>query len=117
MNRKELIDYCLTFEDSYQDYPFDNDTNWVALRHKTNKKIFALFFDWNNKFCANLKCDPMRSDFLRSVYEGVIPAYHMNKTHWNTVYISEVPQEELFDMLSHSFNLTTQKSSRNYNKM
>ena len=109
MNRKDLIDFCLTFTDVYEDYPFSDDTNWVTMRHKTNKKIYAMFFDWNKKLCANLKSDPMRSDFLRGVYEGIIPAYHMNKTHWNTVFINEVPKEELFDMITHSYNLTAQK--------
>ena len=59
---------------------------------------------------VNLKCDPMEADFLRRVYEGVTPAYHMNKTHWNTVYFdSDVPDDEFIRMTEISFNLTRKK--------
>lgn len=109
MTKNELLSYCLTYADSYEDHPFSDDPNWVALRHKSNKKTFAFIYERNEKLCANLKCDPIRSDFLREVFEGVTPAYHMNKTHWNTVYINEVPEDELYDMLAHSYKLTAQK--------
>ena len=106
LTKQELIDYCLTYQDCYEDYPFKDDTNWAVMRHKSNKKIFAMFFEWNGKLCTNLKCEPMRAEFLRNAVKGVIPGYHMNKTHWNTVFINEVNDEELFDMISHSYSIT-----------
>ena len=112
MNKKELIEFCLNYHDAYEDYPFGDDNNWVALRHKSNKKIFAMFFIWKDKLCANLKCEPMQAELLRNSFEGVIPAYHMNKTHWNTAFVNEVPKEELLNMISDSYNLTVQKRKK-----
>ena len=55
----------------------------------------------------NLKCEPMTAEFLRKVYPSVTPGYHMNHTHWNTVNLDgSVPEEELFDMIRQSFDLT-----------
>jgi len=88
MTRRELIDYCLTYPDAYEDYPFNEltgapDAAWVVMRHKGNKKSFALIYE-RGGFCVNLKCEPFRADFLRQIYSDVTPAYHMNKEHWNT---------------------------------
>jgi predicted DNA-binding protein (MmcQ/YjbR family) len=105
MTKQELIDYCLTFPDAYEDYPFDEA--WTAMRHLSNAKTFAFIYIRNDKLCLNLKCDPMRSDFLRSVYTCVQPAYHMNKEHWNTVVADgDVPPDELFALIQHSYELT-----------
>ncbi|MEG0614421.1 MAG: MmcQ/YjbR family DNA-binding protein [Oscillospiraceae bacterium] len=105
MIRKELIDFCLTFSNSYEDYPFKGDV-WTLIRHSSNKKSFANIFERNGKLCVNLKCEPMRADFLRSVFPAVTPAYHMNKTHWNTVLVNEISLAELNGMILHSYELT-----------
>ena len=66
--------------------------------------------EYRGKTVVNLKCEPMESDFLRSVFKGVIPAYHMNKVHWNTVFLeSDVPDEEIERMTLTSFALTDKK--------
>lgn len=74
----------------------------------------------DGRVIVNLKCDPMQADFLRRIYKGIVPAYHMNKTHWNTVYLdSDVPDEEIENMTLESFNLTEKpkkKASTNKNK-
>lgn len=111
MNRKELIEYCLTYADAYEDYPFDEGPEiagaWAAIRHRLNKRTFAFIYQRDGETCVNLKCEPARADFLRLIYAGVRPAYHMNKVHWNTVVInSDVPQVELYDMIEHSYRLT-----------
>lgn len=110
LTRKELIDYCLTFQAAYEDYPFNDDAGaekaWTAMRHQTNKKCFAFIFQHDGKLCMNLKCEPMYADFLRGIYPSVTAAYHMNKTHWNTVVIDgKVPQDELYDMIGRSYEL------------
>ena len=110
MTRRELIEFCLGFSDAYEDYPFDEDTAspqaWTAIRHRSNKKVFALIYE-RSGLCINLKCDPMMADLLRRAFEGVAPAYHMNKVHWNTVRPdSDVPQDKLFDMILDSYMLT-----------
>ena len=112
MNAKELkrkwIDFCLTFTDAYEDCPFDDET--VVVRHRKNKKIFALFFEREGEIWINFKGDPMQSDLWREVYSSVIPGYHMNKVHWNTVKIpGDVPDEEVMAMLSESHFLTAPK--------
>ena len=108
MTKNALQAACLAFADSYEDYPFD--ANWLALRRRSNKKTFAFIYTREGRDCVNLKCDPMRADFLRRVYTGLTPAYHMNKTHWNTVALeSDVPDDELLALLTHSYELTRPK--------
>ena len=109
MTRDELIEFCLTFPLAYEDYPFDkiaDDNAWAVIRHKTNKKSFALIYNRNGNLCVNLKCEPLEADFFRQVYTDVTPAYHMNKQHWNTVVIGgDVPDQELFGMVRRSYEL------------
>ena len=119
MTRKEIIEYCLTLPGAYEDYPFDkvlDDSAWTAMRHRANKKCFAFISVWNGRLIANLKCDPMEADFLRQAFRGVIPGYHMNKTHWNTVYLdaenpcgSDVPDEAIKNMVCASYDLIKPK--------
>ncbi|MGB5823658.1 MAG: MmcQ/YjbR family DNA-binding protein [Proteocatella sp.] len=90
MTKKDIIKMCLEMEDSYEDYPFDEIT--AVIRNKSNKKMFALVGTKDEKLYINLKCIPAKADFLRKVYKDVIPGYHMNKTHWNTIYVhGDVP--------------------------
>lgn len=112
MTRRELIDYCLTYTDVYEDYPFDDlpygPGAWAVMRHKSNEKGFAFIYE-RQGLCINLKCEPLLADFLRQVYRGVTPAYHMNKAHWNTVRPdSDVPEDELRTMIEQSYELTGQ---------
>lgn len=112
MTREELIEYCLTYQEAVEDYPFEDRKNTI-MRHGSAGKWFAIIFEMEEKLCINLKCDPMQSDFLRSVYKEVIPAWHMNKVHWNTVILNgDVPEEELYDMIKGSYELTRKKILR-----
>lgn len=117
LTRQEIIDYCLTYSDAYEDYPFDEIIGpeaWTVMRHRSNKKTFALIYE-RNGLCVNLKCEPMRADFLRGAYAGVTPGYHMNKTHWNTVRLpSDVPEDALRDMIDLSFELTAPKKNAKF---
>lgn len=116
MNRQELIDYCLTFPASYEDYPFaalPGEDNTTVMRHKTNKKSFALIMNHGGKLYLNLKCDPLEADFLRQAFEGVIPGWHMNKEHWNSVIIgTDVPEEEVKRQIGNSYDLIKPKVKR-----
>ena len=109
ITRKELIDFCLTFPDVYEDYPFDDFTEpgkWAVMRHRTNKKSFAYIFGQNGRLCVNLKCDPMEADFLRRLFKDVTPGYHMNKTHWNTVMLGgDVADDVLRRLIKKSYEL------------
>ena len=111
MTKQELIAYCLTFPCSYEDYPFHDVT--AVMRHKGNQKMFALISEKEGVAYINLKCEPMRADFYRAGYQSVTPGWHMNKVHWNTVTMGgDVPQEELFDMIDRSFQLTRPKRKK-----
>ena len=108
MTRQELIDFCLSFPATYEDYPFDGvaDENATAvIRHRGNKKSFALIMRHNGKLCLNLKCDPFEADILRQSFKDVIPGWHMNKQHWNTVVMGgDVPDELIKRMAENSYD-------------
>ena len=104
--RREIIEYCLTYQNVYEDYPFKDD-NWCVIRHKKNKKVFAWIFDRQGNVWVNLKCDTEWRDLWRNAYESVIPAYHFNKEHWNSVILDgTVPVEEIKRMIGESYDLT-----------
>jgi predicted DNA-binding protein (MmcQ/YjbR family) len=113
MTRQEIINYCLTFEESYEDYPFSDIKDigiWTIMRHKTNKKTFVQIYERNGKLCVNLKCDPYEAEFLRQAYKDIKPAYHMNKSHWIMVIIGgDVPKDELKLMIKRSYELIKPK--------
>lgn len=111
MNKKDMISLCLQLGGCYVDYPFDDV--WAAIRHRESRKTFAFVYEHEGNLCANIKCEPMYGEFLRSVYTGVKPAYHMNKVHWNTVLLnSDVPLQELKEMVNKSYELTKPKRKR-----
>jgi predicted DNA-binding protein (MmcQ/YjbR family) len=112
MTRQDIIDYCLTFSAAYEDYPFaeigGDDT--AVMRHRANKKFFALIMHHDGKLYLNLKCDPLEADFLRQAFEGVIPGWHMNKEHWNSVVIgTDVPDDEIKRQIGNSYGLIKPK--------
>ena len=116
MTRQDLIDHCLTYPGAYEDYPFDgtdahsDDGSWAVLRHRANRKGFAHIYQREGLLCVNLKCAPLEADFLRGAFDDVLPGYHMNKTHWNTVRLGgDVPDEELRRMIRNSYDLTQPK--------
>lgn len=110
-SKDDIVAYCLTLPGVYQDTPFDDKT--LALRHKQNRKIFALFTCQGNTNMLNLKCEPMQAEFWRSVYPDVIPGYHMNKTHWNSLLMQgHIPDVDLLQMISDSYRLTAPRQQQ-----
>ena len=107
--RREAIDYCLTFENVFEDYPFHDD-NWCVMRHKQNKKVFAWIFNKDGYVWVNVKCDVEWRDFWRNAFESVIPAYHLNKTYWNSIILDgTIPIEDIKRMIGESYDLTRGK--------
>jgi predicted DNA-binding protein (MmcQ/YjbR family) len=102
MNYNELDDYIRTKKGVTFDYPFDEKVRVYRIA----EKIFALTSDEVPAW-VNLKCDPIYALELRSIYEGVIPGYHMNKKHWNTVTVegSDVDDETARELIDHSYEL------------
>jgi len=103
--REEIIAYCLTLPDTYEDYPF-NDPNWTVMRRRDTRCGFAWIFEKDGKLWVNLKCDPDWAILLRNAYESVLPAYHMHKRTWNSVITGgDVPDEELKQFIRDSYVL------------
>ena len=110
-SREEAAKFCQTFEDVYIDYPFDD--NWVAARHKGNKKCFAFIFERNGRIWVNVKCDPEWCDLWRTEYASVLPAYHMNKTYWNSVILDgSVSEGRICDMIAESYAITKERPEK-----
>ena len=107
MDKEEVITYCLTLEDTFKDCPFPNDFESVTMKHGKNKKWFALIMNVNDKLYLNVKTDPNYSDILRNTYNYIIPAYHMNKEHWNTIIVDEKADWLLVkELIEQSYQLT-----------
>ena len=101
MNIESLREYCLCKPAVIETFPFGEDT----LVFKVFDKIFLLCgLDQPDRF--NVKCEPERAVSLREEYEEVQPGYHMNKTHWNTVFMNgRLNDMQLKEMIDHSYDL------------
>lgn len=105
MNIESLREYCISKRDVTESFPFGDDT----LVFKTHGRIFALV-NLEGDLSINLKCDPGLAIELRERYSSVMPGYHMNKKHWNTVRIDgSVPDRELFSWIDHSYDLVSKR--------
>ena len=105
MERKSLIEYCLTFPGTYEDYPF-KDSNWTVIRLRKNKKVFAWIFEREGKLWVNVKTDPEWRDFWRDAFESIVPAYHLNKEHWNSLILDgSIPNETVEKLITESYEL------------
>ncbi len=102
MKLKQLINYCQSKVAVTEGYPFGDD----ILVFKVGGKIFAIVSEKDVPPRINLKCDPDEAMALRDVFEDVIPGYHMNKKHWNTVIVGgDVPKGEVERMIDNSYDL------------
>lgn len=103
--REEVIQYCKSFPGVFEDYPF-HDQNWTCMRLRENRKIFAWIYEKDGKIWVNVKCDTQWRDFWRKTYPSVVPAYHMNKEHWNSIILDgTVPETEIGRMIGESYDL------------
>ncbi len=123
MFSEELIKFVSELDGATYDCPFDSDFETTVFRHSDTKKWFGLliyapvknvkegitFDTCGEKYVqvVNFKSPVDLSMILRENYKSFLPAYHMNKTHWNTVVLGgDVPDEELKNLLKLSFDLT-----------
>lgn len=98
--------YCLQLQGVEETLPFGPDT----LVYKVMGKMFALTGLDETEFKVNLKCDPEKAIELREEYPGVvIPGWHMNKVHWNTIYFEQgLGNDLLIDLIRHSYSLVVE---------
>jgi predicted DNA-binding protein (MmcQ/YjbR family) len=113
MNLEEYRSYCLAKEHVTEEFPFDSDT----LVFKVAGKMFALA-NINDFASVNLKCDPEKALELREKYPAVLPGYHMNKKHWNTILLDgSLPDRLLKIWIDESyFNVVTTLPKREREK-
>jgi predicted DNA-binding protein (MmcQ/YjbR family) len=101
MDIEILRDYCISKKGVTESLPFGDDT----LVFKKTGKIFVLA-NLEGDLSINIKCDPAFALELREKYASVIPGYHMNKRHWNTVLIDgTIPDKEIVEWIDHSYDL------------
>ncbi len=97
--------YCLKKKGVSESFPFDENT----LVFKVQSKMFCLM-NLTYPHSINLKCDPERSIILREEYAEIIPGYHMNKKHWNTIDLTGTLKASLIkELIDHSYELTVKK--------
>jgi predicted DNA-binding protein (MmcQ/YjbR family) len=109
MNIEELREYCLSLKATTEHFPFDE----VTMVMKVQGKMFALIPLDNPETQISLKCDPERAITLREEYSSIVPAWHFNKKHWNTVYIHpSISHNFLCEQILHSYQLVVSGLSK-----
>ena len=104
MNIEDIRDYCLGFAGVTESFPFGEDT----LVFKVMGKMFCLLNIETKEF-VNLKCDPVKAIELRELHQAIKPGFHMNKKHWNSVYMDgSLSNAFLQGLIDHSYNLVVQ---------
>ena len=112
MERAEIEALLLSYEDVWLDFPFGEGTSVYKVGPKEKGKMFALIDDNSKPLRISLKCDPQLAVTLREKYESVMPGYHLNKKHWNTILLSgQLSTDEIKDLAYHSYLLVTGTSS------
>ncbi len=104
MDHKTVEEYVLSMPNAVLDYPFGEGT----AVYKVNDKLFALIAEGKDPVRLSLKCDPQLAQKLRDEYESVLPGYHLNKKHWNTLILTgQLSWEEVQDLIRHSYQLVS----------
>jgi predicted DNA-binding protein (MmcQ/YjbR family) len=109
MDHKTIEEFLLTMPNAFLDYPFGEDVAVYKIGDKSEAskgKMFALISEDKEPVNLSLKCDPLLAETLREKYETVLPGYHLNKKHWNTIILTgQLPWEEVQALISHSYDL------------
>ncbi len=102
MTPADVIESCLAMKGAEETTPFGPE----VLVYKVCGKMFALIDPDEFPAYVNLKCDPARALDLRDEYEAIKPGYHMNKKHWNSVYLdATLPDALIRELIGHSYEL------------
>ena len=108
MDLEQLRDYILNKPNADETLPFGPD----ILVYKINGKAFLLTSLDKYPLQFNIKCDPDLALELREQYASIIPGWHMNKKHWNTVIVDgSISNQELHKMIDHSYELVRGKKN------
>ena len=101
MDANEILDYCLSKKGVTESFPFDNET----LVLKVGTKVFLLMGLERQPLGINVKTDPEWSAELREQHPQITGAYHMNKTHWNSVVVDGLRKDLILKMIDQSYEL------------
>jgi predicted DNA-binding protein (MmcQ/YjbR family) len=105
MNIEDIRTYCLSKKGVSEEFPFGEN----ALVYKVMGKMFLLS-DLSSELSINVKCDPQKALELRERYPCVIPGYHMNKKHWNTIRVDGSVSDRLIrEWIDHSYAMVLEK--------
>ena len=105
MDIEQLREYCLSKPGTEETLPFGPDT----LVYKVCGKVFLLTGLDSEEFRFNVKCDPDKAIELREQFSCVLPGYHMNKKHWNTIIVDgSVSSKQLKEWIDHSYELVVE---------
>ena len=105
---ERIYKYCLAKAGATESFPFDENTLVLKVG-----KIFAMISLEKNPLRMNLKCDPERAVELRETYDSVLPGYHCNKQHWNTLVLdNSIPDDLVFELIDHSYDLIVASLSK-----
>ncbi len=109
MNIEAIREYCLSKPEAEETFPFGPDT----LVYKVNGKAFLLTGLDSEQFRFNVKCDPDKALELREEFPCVLPGWHMNKKHWNTIVVDgSVSFKQLKEWIDDSYNLISKKKKK-----
>ena len=110
MNKRQARQYLLSFPEAKSDYPFGPDVEVF----KVCDKMFATLSERDGIGNMNLKCAPDKAVELRTVFDAVLPGYHMNKRHWNTIVLDgDIPNGEIERMIENSYSFVVQGLPKN----
>ena len=110
--REEALSYGLSFPDTYQEAPFHDD-NWQLIRVKGSKKAFLWVYEKDGIIQLNVKANPEWRDYWRDAFASVIPGYHQNKEHWNTILLDgTVPDDAVRTMIAESYDIITDSPTK-----
>jgi len=111
MNKETIHAYWLKLRGTTHDYKEE----WQADRYHIGGKMYVMMGgDGTGRPVLTLKCEPNRAEELREAYEGIIPGYYMNKTHWNSIYMDadDVPIDLVENLIKHSYELVFEKLTK-----
>lgn len=110
--REEALAYGLSFPDTYQQAPF-HDENWQLVRVRGSKKAFLWTYERDGFINLNVKVHPEWREFWRDAYAAVIPGWHQNKEHWNTIILDgSIPDADIRRMIADSYELVTDSPTK-----
>ena len=110
--REQALNYGLSFPDTYFDAPF-HDNNWQLVRYAGNGKAFLWTYERGGFVNLNVKAEPEKARSWRDAFDSVIPGYHQNKEHWNTIILDgSIPEKYIRLMIRDSYRLISDNPSK-----